>query len=131
VRAQIPAFFLSKLARQHVAVAFTGDGAAEPFGGGQPGRTAQLAGPVVGRADVSGLEATLIAGRLGSSLGTLSFCQKAAHPEVAAPDGNVVRSGTGAPAHFSGMLRQVRGGRFRLGTGHGQSAISSVYEFTV
>ena len=31
---QIPAFFLSKLARQHVAVAFTGDAAAEPFGGG-------------------------------------------------------------------------------------------------
>ena len=31
---QIPAFFLSKLARQHVTVAFTGDGAAEPFGGG-------------------------------------------------------------------------------------------------
>src|SRR5882724_11845300 len=98
---------------------------------GTSGRTAQLAGPVVGRADFSGLEATLVAGGLGSSLGTLSFRQIAAHPEVAASDGNVVRSGTAAPAHFSDMLGQVRGGRFRLGTGHGQSAISSVYEFTV
>jgi asparagine synthase (glutamine-hydrolysing) len=31
---QIPAYFLSKLARQHVAVAFTGDGATEAFAGG-------------------------------------------------------------------------------------------------
>src|SRR4029077_1829289 len=98
---------------------------------GTSGRTAQLAGPVVGRADVSGLEATLVAGGLGSSLASLGFCQIAAHPEVAAPDGNVVRSGIAAPAHFSDMLRQFRGGRFRLGTGHGQSAINSVCKFTV